>query len=107
MKRFISIILVVVFVLCLSSCDLTDVEPETSSITSMEFSFMDSPLSLEAGKSEKGYFNVKTTDEFSIDEIEFVSSDPEVAEFVYDDTKLKTFIYDRKTYAFLRNKLCR
>lgn len=98
MKRLLSILTLLVMVFSLASCDASDFESnssETSStgITELKLSFDKSPIELEAGDDEGGYFTVKGNDDFSLDDIEFVSTDASVATFEYDETALKTCVY--------------
>ena len=101
MKRLFSV-LVVLSMLWLSACGVNDTSetqasdtntPSSSGITALKFSVEKSPLELEAGKTEKGYFKVSGNDDFSLDDIQFVSSDPTIATFEYDTTALKTCVY--------------
>ncbi len=102
MKRLFSFLLIIISILCLASCGTSDPsgsptpatqEQSSSGITALKFSVEKSPIALDAGKSEKGYFKVSGNDDFSLDDIEFVSSDPSVASFEYDSTALKTCVY--------------
>lgn len=101
MKRLFSV-LVVLSMLWLSACGVNDISEtqasdtntqSSSGITDLKFSVEKSPLELEAGETEKGYFKVSGNDEFSLDDIQFVSSDPTIATFEYDTTALKTCVY--------------
>ena len=97
--RLLIVITIVITIISLASCSISDPsgsaaqEKSASGITALEFSVEKSPLALEAGKSESGYFKVSGNDDFSLDDIEFVSSDPSVASFEYDSTALKTCVY--------------
>lgn len=90
-----------VAILCLlSGCGettpSTDDTSDTSSIsgiTELKFATLTSPLKLEAGDTKTGYFSVNGNENFSIDDIEFVSSDSSVATFTYDKTALTTCVY--------------
>lgn len=101
MKRLFSV-LVVISMLWLSACSVSDISETqasdtnkqlSSGITALKFSVEKPHLEIEAGKTEKGYFKVSGNDEFSLDDIQFVSSDPTIATFEYDTTALKTCVY--------------
>lgn len=107
MKRILSLILTLSLLTCLAACGSvggksqdtqgSNAEAPASSsdtgITGMRFAVDKSPLSIEAGNTEKGYFKVEGNDDFSLDDIEFVSSDPSVVTFEYDKTALTTCVY--------------
>lgn len=106
MKRILSLLLVAALLVCLSACGSissgtqdtqssaeTPVPSSGTGITGLKFAVDKSPLTLEAGDTEKGYFSVDGNDDFSLDDIEFVSTDPTVASFEYDTTALKTCVY--------------
>ncbi len=101
-NRLILSIISLVAVLCiLSGCgemaSTTDgtsgVESSATGITELKFATLTSPLELEAEDTKTGYFSVEGNDSFSIDDIEFVSSDSSVATFTYDKTALTTCVY--------------
>lgn len=79
----------------LSGCSTTETTSSGSDtgITELKFATLSSAIELDAGKTETGYFKVKGNGDFSIEDIEFVSSDNTVATFTYDKTALKTCIY--------------
>lgn len=98
MKRLLSILTLLVMVFSLVACDASDFESGSSDasstgITELKLSFDKSPIELEAGDDESGYFTVKGNDDFSLDDIEFVSTNSSVATFEYDETALKTCVY--------------
>ena len=96
MKRLLPLILILIIAICLSACGIVGETLNSLSdtgITGLEFAVEKSPLTIEAGNTEKGYFKVDGNDDFSLDDIEFVSSDPSVATFEYDKTALKTCVY--------------
>ena len=81
MKRTLSVILSVVFILILcSSCSSVP----TSPVSSLDFSSAKSSVEVEAGKSATGYFKVTASGEYSTDELKLISSDPSVATFELD-----------------------
>lgn len=91
MKKFISVLLI--SVLCISifsSCGAVKIS-ETL-ITELKFLSAD-PVELEVGKTEKSYFTVDGPEDFTIDDLTFVSSDESVATFTYDRTALTSHIY--------------
>lgn len=69
------------------------VEISATGITELKFATLTSSLELEAENTKTGYFSVKGNDSFSIDDIEFVSTDSSVATFTYDKTALTTCVY--------------
>lgn len=73
------------------------VETSSTGITELKFATLTSPIELEAEDTKTGYFSVKGNDSFSIDDIEFVSSDSSVATFTYDKTALTTCVYYKIT----------
>lgn len=91
----LAIISLVAILSLLSGCGETTSGVQTSStgITELKFAILTSPVELEAEESKTGYFSVKGNDDFSIDDIEFVSSDSSVATFTYGKTALKTCVY--------------
>lgn len=97
MKRRISLTVIsLVAMLCLlSGCGETNTGVQTSStgITELKFATLTSPIELEAEETKTGYFSVKGNDGFSIDDIEFISSDSTVVTFTYDKTALTTCVY--------------
>lgn len=91
MKKFISVLLIsVLCISILSSCGAVKIS-ETL-ITELKFLSAD-PVELEVGKTEKSYFTVEGTEDFSIDDLTFLSSDESVATFTYDRTALTSHIY--------------
>ena len=76
-------------VLSMSACS----ESTSTGISSLKLVASSGHVELDAGDSAKGYFKVDGKKDFSIDDIEFVSSDPAVATFVYDETVLDTCVY--------------
>lgn len=97
MKRRISLTAIsLVAMLCLlSGCGETNsgVQVSSTGITELKFATLTSPVELEAEETKTGYFSVKGNDSFSIDDIEFVSSDSTVVTFTYDKTALNTCVY--------------
>lgn len=98
MKRLLSILILLAMVFSLVACDASDFEnssadASSTGITELKLSFDKSPIELEAGDDESGYFTVKGNDDFSLDDIEFVSTNSSVATFEYDETALKTCVY--------------
>lgn len=106
MKHILSFILILSMLVCLSACssfsdgtqDTHGINTETpassdTGITGLKFSVDKSPLNIEAGDTEKGYFKVDGNDDFSLDDIEFVSSNPSIVTFEYDKTALTTCVY--------------
>jgi len=62
-------------------------------ITGLKFSWT-STIDLDVGESKSSsYFTVSGNDKFSLNDIEFISTSPEVATFSYDKTTSKTLIY--------------
>lgn len=108
MKKIIyCFIAIILSVTLFSSCDAagsvnlpTDniqSEQSSSGITQLKFSSTNASLQLNAGETSTGYFVVKGNENFSIDDIEFVSSDSSIATFSYDKTALKTCVYYKIT----------
>jgi len=62
------------------------------SIEELEF-FSSSSVDVGVGKSHNSYFLVKPGGEFSIDDIEFISADTNIATFEYDKTALTNYVY--------------
>lgn len=91
MKKFISVLLIsVLCISILSSCGAVKIS-ETL-ITELKFLSAD-PVELEVGETEKSYFTVEGTEDFSIDDLTFLSSDESVVTFTYDRTALTSHIY--------------
>lgn len=91
MKKFISVLLI--SVLCISifsSCGAIKIS-ETL-ITELKFLSAD-PVELEVGRTKKSYFTVDGPEDFTIDDLTFVSSDESVATFTYDKTSLTSYVY--------------
>ncbi|MBQ2973390.1 MAG: hypothetical protein IJE19_03460 [Clostridia bacterium] len=91
MKKFISVLLI--SVLCISifsSCGAVKIS-ETL-ITELKFLSAD-PVELEVGRTQKSYFTVDGPEDFTIDDLTFVSSDESVVTFTYDKTSLTSYVY--------------
>lgn len=99
-KRLVlTIISIVVTLSLLSGCSFSDDTGSSNSkvsstgITELKFATLTSPLELKAEETKTGYFSVKGDDNFSMDDIEFISSDSSVVTFAYDKTALTTCVY--------------
>lgn len=77
----------------LDSINSSDLKASATGITELKFTTIASSLELEAEETKTGYFSVSGNDDFSMDDIEFVSSDSSVATFAYDKTVLTTCVY--------------
>lgn len=97
MKRIVSLLLIAIIVLSLAACGNVDI-PELSDtgITDLKFLRNDT-INLEAGKIDSGFFTVEGTEDFSVDDITFISSDENVATFSYDKTALSSYVYYKIT----------
>ena len=100
MKRLLVIAMVAVIasvsaVGCSAQKEKTASSQVETEIKSLDFATLKSPLDLKVGQTKSGHFrvNVKSLGDFSIDEIEFYSSDPNVATFEYDKTSLENYVY--------------
>jgi len=62
-------------------------------ITELRFSTLSESLELEVGGNRKSWFGVSGNRDFKLDDIEFISTNDDVATFEYDDTALTTCIY--------------
>ena len=93
-NRILSVLLLIV--LLLSGCDTikesVEIALETG-IIGLEFSTLKSPLELDTGKTRTGYFEVKGSEYFNIEDIIFKSNDESVATFTYYKTVAKTLVY--------------
>ena len=98
-KLVLTIISIVATLSLLSGCSFSDGAGQSNSkvsstgITELKFAALTSPLELKAEEAKTGYFSVKGNDDFSMDDIEFVSSDNSIATFAYDKTALTTCVY--------------
>ena len=82
-----------VFSFCACSSKSTSEKEKTTNITNLSFSTLKSPLELGAGDTREGWFGVTTTGDYDISEIDFYSSNPDVAKFEYDKTVLDKSVY--------------
>ena len=76
--------------------DLPEIKVSQTGITELEFLRTDDvklDLTSNFKSSKNSYFYVKGNDAFKIDDIEFISSNPNVAEIKYSRTALTTHIY--------------
>lgn len=89
MRKILALLSAFLCVLSMSACS----ESTSTGISSLKLVASSGHVELDAGDSAKGYFKVDGKKDFSIDDIEFVSSDPAVATFVYDETVLDTCVY--------------
>lgn len=93
-KLVLTIISIVATLCLLSGCSFSDDAGQSNTgITELKFATLTSPLELKAEETKTGYFSVKGNDDFSMDDIEFVSSDNSIATFAYDKTALTTCVY--------------
>lgn len=83
-------VIFLVFVLALSLVGCGTVE--SKKITSLDL-FKTDAIELVVGKTENSYFIVKANGGFSVDDLEFVSSNTKVAIFEYDKTALNNYVY--------------
>lgn len=94
MRKFTTLILSILCVVSLAACgNVEDSNKSDTGITALELKVVRGSVELDAGDSKDGYFKVKGNDDFSIDDIEFISSDPSVATLSYDETVLTTCVY--------------
>lgn len=78
---------------CLGGDDETTTIASATSIESFDFLSSD-PVNLDVGESDRSYFTVEFEgDEFSIDDIVFVSSDEAVATITLDKKVASSFVY--------------
>ena len=76
--------------------DLPEIKVSQTGITELEFlrtDDMELDLTSNFKSSKNSYFYVKGNDSFKIDDIEFISSNPDVAEIKYSSTALTTHVY--------------
>ena len=95
MRKLLAFFLTLMCVLSLAACDAStqgDSESDTG-ITALKLIAVKGNVDLDAGDSKGGYFKVEGSKDFSIDGIEFISSDPSIATFVHDQTSLETCVY--------------
>lgn len=98
-KKLFALLLASATLLSITACgaDTEDSKPQQSStgITGLEFfSAVKDGIDLEVGRTEKSYFTVAGTKDFSVeDDVVFVSSDESVCTFEYDSTALTTYVY--------------
>lgn len=73
--------------------DTSSQEPLTS-ITGLDFySFVKPSYELDVGDREHSYFKVRGTRDFAISDLEFISTNENVATFTFDDVALTTYVY--------------
>lgn len=70
----------------------TDATVSDTGIESLNF-IRNEPLELEIGEKDRSYFEVDYTNDFSEDDISFISSNEAVATFSYDKTVADKYIY--------------
>ena len=70
----------------------TDATVSGTGIESLNF-IRNEPLELEIGEKDRSYFEVDYTNDFSEDDISFISSNEAVATFSYDKTVADKYIY--------------
>lgn len=76
-----------------SSQDVASQEPLTD-ITGLDFySFVEPSYELDIGEHERSYFKVRGTRDFAISDLEFISTNENVASFTFDDIALTTYVY--------------
>ncbi len=92
MRKILTLLSAIICILFLSACEIES-QPDTTGVTALKFVAVKDCIELEAGESNNGYFKVDGTQDFSIDDIEFITSDPSVATFTYDQTCLETCVY--------------
>jgi len=92
------IILIVIVLFGLFALGSSSDQPTSNTgITELKFLWTDT-VDLDVGESKSSsYFTVSGNDKFSINDIEFISTSPEVATFEYDETALTTFVYYKIT----------
>lgn len=95
MRKILALFSAIICILSLSACGSapqSDTQSDTG-ITALKLIAVKGNVDLKAGDSKDGYFKVEGSKDFSVDNIEFVSSDPSIATFVYDQTSLETCVY--------------
>lgn len=76
-----------------SSQDATPQEPLTD-ITGLDFyTFVEPSYELDVGEHERSYFKVRGTRDFAISDLEFISTNENVATFTFDHIALTTYVY--------------
>lgn len=95
MRKLLTFLLALICASSLSACSSTTQSGKESDtgITAMKLIAVKGNVDLNAGDSKDGYFKVEGTKDFSVDDIEFISSDPSIATFVYDQISLETCVY--------------
>nr|DAQ43549.1 MAG TPA: protein of unknown function (DUF4969) [Caudoviricetes sp.] len=96
MRKLFAFLLTLICAFSLSACGGSAEQRSSESdtgITALKLIAVNGNVDLEAGDSKDGYFKVEGSKDFSVDDIEFVSSDPSIATFVYDQTSLETCVY--------------
>lgn len=78
---------------CSSKSSGSSKEEKKTNITKLSFSTLKSPCELGVGEVDNSWFKVTSIGDFSVDELDFYSSDPNVVSFKYDKTELDTCIY--------------
>lgn len=94
MRKRISFFLALLCAVSFAAC--SSVEGFSNSgtgITALKLMVVKDNVELDAGDSKVGYFKVEGNSDFSIDDIDFVSSAPSVATIAYDKTALTTCVY--------------
>lgn len=84
---------VLVFSLCACSSKSSSEKDKKTNITKLSFATLKSPCELGVGEVDDSWFSVSHTGDFSVDELDFYSSNPEVASFKYSKTELESCIY--------------
>ena len=97
MRKLIALVLALCVTL-LVACGISDSTLPTSDtantgIAALKLMVISGSIEMNAGDTQTGYFMVEGDDDFAVDDIEFVSSDPSVATFSYDKTALTTCVY--------------
>ncbi len=90
--NWIYTLLVVVLFLLFAIGSGSDTPKSETGITSLDLLRNDT-VDLDVGEKDWSYFVVKGNDEFSLNDIDFISTSPEVATFEYDSTALTTYVY--------------
>lgn len=96
MRKLFAFLLTLICAFSLSACGGSAEQRSSESdtgITALKLIAVKGNVDLEAGDLKDGYFKVEGSKDFSVDDIEFVSSDPSIATFVYDQTSLETCVY--------------
>jgi len=94
MKKLKLLSLAITFILLMvtfAACG-TGEGSNTGNISKLSFT-RTTDVELVVGKTDSSYFKVTHKSDFSIDDLEFVSSDPSIATFEYDKTALTNCIY--------------